>query len=243
MDALSISAASGMRSRLESLDLLANNIANTSTPGFKSDREFYNLYTAPEALDGDQVPDTLPVVQRHWTDFGQGTLAVTGNPFDLALNGKGFFTVSGPNGPLYTRSGNFQVSSAGELQSQDGNPVQGQDGKPINVNPKKPAIVTREGTVEQDGQVVGKLALVDFPQSESLDKVGSTYFKLTNVKGMVKAANATVQQGTLEGGNGSPAEQAVRLIGVMRQFEMLQKAISIGNAMSKKTVDEVARVS
>src|SRR5258708_34769289 len=182
MDALSISAASGMRSRLESLDLLANNIANTSTPGFKSDREFYNLYTAPEASDGDQIPDTLPVVQRHWTDFGQGTLAVTGNPFDLALNGKGFFTVSGPNGPLYTRSGNFQVRSTGELQTQDGNPVQGQDGKPINMKPRKPAIVTPKGTVEQDGQSGGKLAVANIPQSESLDKVRSTYVKWHNVR-------------------------------------------------------------
>jgi flagellar basal-body rod protein FlgF len=243
MDALSISAASGMRSRMESLDLVANNIANASTAGFKADREFYNLYVAPEAFDGDQTPDTLPVVQRHWTDFTQGSLTLTGNPFDLSLNGKGFFTVTGPNGPLYTRSGNFQVSSAGDLETQDGNPVQGLDGKSIKVNPKKAATVKRDGTIEQDGQVVGQLAVVDIAQPETLDKAGSTYFKLTDVKGMVKAANANVQQGSLEGSNGAPAEQAVRLIGVMRQFEMLQKAISIGNDMSKRTVDEVARVS
>jgi flagellar basal-body rod protein FlgF len=228
---------------MESLDLLANNIANTSTAGFKADREFYNLYTAPEAYDGDQAPATLPVVQRHWTDFSQGTLGLTGNPFDLALSGKGFFTVSGPNGPLYTRSGNFQLSLTGELQTQDGNAVQGQDGKPIVLNPKKAATVKPDGSIGQDGQFVAKLAIADIAQPEVLDKVGSTYFKLTDVKGIVKAANTNVQQGALEGGNGSPAEQAVRLIGVMRQFEMLQKAISIGNDMSKRAVDEVARVS
>ncbi len=243
MDTLSISAASGMRSRMESLDLLANNIANTSTAGFKADREYYNLYVSPEALGADQAPDTVPVIQRQWTDFSQGTLAATGNPFDLALNGKGFFTVAGPNGPLYTRSGNFQVSLGGVLQTQDGNSVQGADGKPIKINPNKAATVKPDGTIEQDGQVVAKLALADVAQTESLEKMGSTYFKLTDVKGIVKSAAAHVQQGALEGGNGSPAEQAVRLVGVMRQFEMLQRAMSIGNDMSKKAVDEVARVN
>jgi flagellar basal-body rod protein FlgF len=243
MDPISISAASGMRSRMESLDLIANNIANTSTTGFKADREFYNLYVGPDALDGNSAADTLPVLQRHWTDFGQGNLAPTGNPFDLGLSGKGFFTVSGPNGPLYTRSGNFQISLSGDLQTQDGKAVQGQDGKPIKLDPKKAAKVKRDGTIEQDGLVAGKLALVDVSTPESLEKMGSTFFKLTNVKELVKSANATVQQGVLETGNGSPAEQAVRLVGVMRQFEMLQRAMSIGNEMSKKAVDEVARVN
>src|SRR5215213_8626224 len=92
MDALSVSAASGMRSRMEALDLLANNIANSSTTGYKADREFYNLYVAPEAMDTGEMPTTAPVVERHWTDFSQGTTSPTGNSLDLALSGKGFFS-------------------------------------------------------------------------------------------------------------------------------------------------------
>src|ERR1035437_6894553 len=109
MDSLSISAASGMRSRMESLDMLANNLANATTVGFKSDREFYSLYTSSEAdVDGLQIAggaDTEPVIESHWTDMTQGVLRTTDNSLDLAIDGQGFFTVKGPNGKLYTRNG------------------------------------------------------------------------------------------------------------------------------------------
>ncbi len=241
MDPLSISAASGMRSRMEALDLLANNIANASTTGFKADREFYNLYVAPEAMGG---AETLPVVERHWTDFSQGVTAPTGNPLDVALAGKGFFAVDGKSGPLYTRNGNFTITATGTLQTQEGYAVRGEDGKPIKADPTKAISISTDGTVQQDGQTLGRLAVVDIPQQQDLQKLGSTYFQMNDVKAMVKAATGTqVQQGRLEGANGAPAEHAVRLVSVMRQFEMLQRALSIGADMNKKAIDEVARVS
>src|ERR1700690_2723679 len=92
MDTLTIAAAGGMRARMESLDMLANNLANTETGGYKTDREFYNLYVSAEAAGlGDGPAATLPVIERPWTDFSQGTLRATGSPLDLALSGKGFF--------------------------------------------------------------------------------------------------------------------------------------------------------
>src|SRR5271169_2056345 len=108
MDPLTISAASGLRSRMESLDMLANNIANASTSGYKADREFYSLYAAPEAEGPISGPDTLPVIERPWTDLSQGEVRSTGNPLDVALQGKGFFAVNGPGGPMYTRDGSFR---------------------------------------------------------------------------------------------------------------------------------------
>src|SRR5947208_8328714 len=101
MDALTGAAASGLRARMESLDMLANNLANAETGGYKTDREFYNLYVAPEAAAGES-PTTMPLVERPWTDFSQGTIRQTGNSLDFALSGKGFFAVDGPTGPLYT---------------------------------------------------------------------------------------------------------------------------------------------
>jgi flagellar basal-body rod protein FlgG len=98
--------------------------------------------------------------------------------------------------------------------------------------------------VEQDGQALGRIAVVEIDRQQDLEKLGSTYFKLTDVKGMVKAAQGTqVQQGRLEGANGAPAEHAIRLVSVMRQFEMLQRAMSIGSDMNRKVVEEVAKVS
>src|SRR5580692_7497184 len=124
MDNLTISAAGGMQARMESLDMLANNLANTETGGYKTDREFYNLYISAEAGGAANVTATaLPVIERPWTDFSQGTLRATGSPLDLALSGKGFFAVDGPSGNLFTRNGNFRISPGGSLVTSEGYPV------------------------------------------------------------------------------------------------------------------------
>jgi flagellar basal-body rod protein FlgF len=243
MDAISISAASGMRSRMESLDLLANNIANGSTSGFKADHEFYSLYIAPEALESTDPAATLPVVERRWTDFSQGALTATGNPLDLALSGSGFFVVEGKTGPVYTRNGNFRISPDGEMQTQDGLPVRKAGGGSIKVDPAKTFNVSTDGTVSQDGQTIGTLEFAGFDHPETLEKMGASYFRLSNVKELVRTVNAQVHQGQLEGANGAPAENAVRLVTIMRQFEMLQRALSIGTDMNRKAIDEVARAT
>ena len=127
MDTMTATAASGLRSRMESLELLANNVANATTGGYKSDREFYSLYAAPEAQDSDPI-STMPVIERPWTDMSQGIVNSTGNPLDVALSGKGFFSVAGPNGPLYTRNGSFRLAADGKLVTTDGYPVLGVSG-------------------------------------------------------------------------------------------------------------------
>jgi flagellar basal-body rod protein FlgF len=248
MDPLLISAASGMKSRMESLEMLANNVANSGTTGFKSDREFYNLYVSQDALDGSADglrpdPSTLPVIERHWTDFGQGPLLPTGNSLDLAISGKGFFVVDGTNGPVYTRNGNFRLSAAGQVITQDGQPVRimRPDGKPAVLDPTATIDVDTKGEVHQNGQVAGKLAMVEFDDSSKLAKLGSTYFKLDGVTPKLAAA-AEVHQGSIESSNVPTGEAAVKLVSVMRQFEMMQRALSLGNDMNRLSVDEVAKV-
>ena len=244
MDPLTISAASGLRSRMESLDMLANNIANASTGGYKADREFYSLYAAPEAEGPISGPDTLPVIERPWTDFSQGEVRSTGNPLHVALEGKGFFSVNGPGGPMYTRDGSFHLSSASQLVTVDGYPVRGTDGNPITLSAATPAEVLPDGTVHQDGQAAGQIAVVDFASPAALGKVGRNYFRPAEGSAApVPAAGYEVRQGSLEGSNASSAEAAVRLVSVMRQFEMLQKAAALGGEMNRKAVEEVARVS
>ena len=247
MDALTIAAASGMRARMESLEILANNIANQASPGFKKDQEFYYLYMAPEALADAQAglapfPQNVPLIEKQWTDFTQGVLSTTGNPSHFALSGNGFFTVQGRSGPLYTRNGSFQLSSAGRLQTQEGYPVWDQQGKPIQLDPNAPFEVTQSGEIRQSGAVLGTIGTVDFPEPNVLTKETGTYFRLNDDALRPATSTATVHQGKLEAANGSPAESAVRLVSVMRQFEMLQKAITIGGEMNRKA-DEVARVA
>lgn len=236
MNSLLVSAASGMKARMDSLDMLANNVANTGTSGFKADREFYSIYQSQ-----------LPVVQSNWTDLSQGTFTPTANPLDLAISGPGFFALTSPNGVVYTRSGHFRISKANELVSPDGFPLRDAlgGGKPIVIDPLQPFTVEKSGSIMQSGQTIGKIQIEQIPSAASaFSKLGKTYFALSNPLVAPAADQASeVQQGFIEESNVPVADAAVRLITVMRQFEMLQKALNIGAQMDRQAVQEVAKVS
>ena len=241
MDPMTAMAASGLRSRMESLDLVANNMANASTGGYKADREFYSLYTAAEAQDSD-LPATMPVIQQHWTDLSQGTIANTGNALDLALSGEGFFSVSGPNGKLYTRNGQFHLAANGRLVTADGYAVLSAAGTPVTAQGTLPIEISRDGTMKQDGQSIGQLEIADFTGT-AVTKQGGNYFRTVDSNaGLSTPADTTVEQGKLEASNTGNAESAVRLVSIIRQFEMLQKAVLIGDDMNKQAIEQVAKV-
>lgn len=246
MDQLTSAAASGLRARLESLDLLANNLANASTTGFKADREFYNLYRSADTMDvpPGSDPAAMPVVQQHWTDFSKGVLESTSNPLDLAIAGNGFFQVISPSGALYTRDGSFRLSPSGQIVTQGGFPVVDQKEKPIKVDPAKSIEVSSDGTIRQEGIDVATLKIADVGDSHLLSKQGQNYFQLSSSNVQTPAIKQPdIQQGKRETANFQPAESAVRLVTIMRQFETLQKAMSIGTDMNRRSVEDVARVS
>jgi flagellar basal body rod protein FlgG len=227
---------------MESLDLLANNVANASTGGYKSDREFYSLYASPEALDSDAV-STMPVIERPWIDLSQGVLHATGNQLDVALSGKGFLAVDGPSGPLYTRNGSLRIAPDGKLVSSDGFPLRDVRGVSLTLQPSRPVDIGKDGTVQQGGTVIGQLEIADFTSTAGLTKQGSNYLRVADPALRTTApAGTSVEQGKLESSNTGSAESAVRLVSVMRQFEMLQKAVTLGAEMNRRAVEEVAKV-
>jgi flagellar basal-body rod protein FlgF len=247
MDPLTISAASGIKARMEALDMLANNIANASTSGFKLDRESYNVYFASDGEAGEEPstsPSASPLVEKNWTDFSQGNLVPTGNGLDLALEGRGFFVVDGPNGPLFTRNGAFRMTRSGVLETAEGHAVRvtTPDGKPYKLDPLLPVQISPDGSIAQGSASIGRIATADFDSPGSLSKTGRSYFQVRNPVSQLALAPAGIRQGSLESANVVPSESAVRLVSVMRQFETLQKAMSIGVEMSRKAVDEVAKV-
>jgi flagellar basal-body rod protein FlgF len=216
--------------------MLANNIANSGTTGFKSDREFYDLY--------DQ---RLPVIKTQWTDFSQGSMVATGNPLNLALSGKGMFALNSPNGVVYSRTGDFRISKTNQIETPEGYTIRNllDQGLPITVDPDQPIDISKDGTVSQSGQALGQIQ-VDSPDStpQALSKLGNSYFMSGAGVPVSKASNSTeILQGQVEQSNVSVSESAVRLVGVMRQFEMLQKAMNISSDMGKRAIEEVARVA
>ena len=215
--------------------MLANNIANSETVGFKADREFYNLYQ-----------QQLPYIEDHWTDFAQGSLIPTGNPLNAALSGKGFFVVQGPSGPMYTRNGNFQILKNHQLATAEGYQVRDvrREGQPVTVDPAQAISIDKTGVVTQGGQIVGQMEIARMPTAaETVRKLGHSYFAMLERGAPAPAGETEVLQGQLEQSNVTVSDAAVRLVSVMRQFEMLQKAMNIGAQMNKEAIQEVARVS
>jgi flagellar basal-body rod protein FlgF len=237
MDPLLITAASGMKARMDSLDMLANNMANSGTAGFKTDREFYNLYE-----------QSLPTIERQYTDYSQGQLLATGNPLNVALNGKGFFALNAPSGIVYSRAGIFRVSTtANQLETAEGYTLRNviDNGKPITVDPKQTVDIAKDGTVSQGGQTLGQIEIAQpASPSDTLKKLGSTYFALLDKNGSAPIATDTeILQGQLEQSNVPMGDSAVKLVSIMRQFEMMQKAINLGTEMNKQAISEVAKPS
>ncbi len=244
MDALITAAASGLRARIESLDLLANNLANANTVGFKADREFYSTYLAPESLDGPEgtLPVQSPVVEKNWTDFQQGVMTATGSPLDVALAGPGFFILQSGSGPLYTRNGNFRLQPDGLLTGTTGEPVLDAERKTIRLDPKLPVQIDEGGVIRQGAAVAARLAVIDFEDRSQLQKAGAAVFRYSQTGPPPKPSSSKVEQGRLEAANFQPAESAVRLVNVMRQFEMLQRAIALGSEMNRRAIEEVAKL-
>jgi len=236
-----------MRARLEALDLVANNLANTSTPGFKADREVYTLYMGEDSINAAEAGTGLaqtaaPYLERHHTDPRQGVLLDTGNPSELALSGEGYFVLEAPDGLRLTRAGRIRIDRDGRLVSPEGFEFVTVEPRRIRANPARPVDVDREGVVSQDGQVLGRLRLVKADLSASSRREG-IYFQLDSSSlSSLGPASAEVHQGKAEASNVSVPETAVRLVQILRQFETLQRAIQLGGEMGRKAVEEVARV-
>ena len=186
------------------------------------------------------------VILRHaWQSFRR---ARRGEPvgeqeLNHLLSGRGFLAVNGPSGVLYTRNGSLHVSKSGELVTGDGYPVRATGGGSLAVTSGKPVEIDKDGTVRQDGATLGQLAVVDFKSTDSLKKQSGACFLNDDAKNPpVAAANVQVEQGQTEGSNVAVPEAAMRLVGVMRQFEMLQKAVLMGVDMNRKAIEEVAKV-
>ena len=249
MDPLTIAAAAGTRARLESLEMLANNIANASTAGFKADREFYGLYMSADAAqslaeNGRPSPTDIPEIEHHWTDYSQGTLTGTGNPLDLAIAGNGYFELSTSGGTRWTRNGSFSIGLSGKLETQNGDPlsVTPPPGREFKLDPNLPFKISKNGDIVQAGQTLGRIVLKSPRDSQIvLEKAGTSYFKTDTTSSPIDVTGSAIEQGFLETSNLSMADSAVRLVSVMRQFEMLQKATALGSDMNKKAIEEVGR--
>ena len=237
MDSGFYAACTALMGRTQALDLVANNLANVSTPGFRAQHETFRSILANSSLfpmSGlNEAVNNYSVLGGSELDLSQGELEKTGNDLDLALQGPGFFVVQSANGRVFTRNGNFHVSAKGKLVTSEGDPVMGDSGQIDIVG--EPVAVSPDGTISVNGAVAGKVKLVDFPSGTNLTNVGTTYYSAPP-KSEVNASNVSVQQGSLELSNVNPVASAIELVTLQRSAELMQRALS----MFHSEMDQVA---
>jgi len=240
-------AASGMLAEAQRTDVISNNLANVTTAGFKKDvtitKDFASLLIS-RVNDGVEAPaiGSLGVgvmVDEVATDYSTGTVKTTGNDFDLAIEGKGFFAVQTPQGKRYTRNGTFAKSSRGELVTSDGYQVLGTNG-PILVNDGKMTVSTN-GRVMVGNNEVGTLQLVDFADERQLTKEGAGMFIAADNQQEQPAAGS-VKQGALEMANVNVVGEMVNLISNYRAYEINGKVIQSHDNLLGKAANDVGKL-
>ena len=244
-------AASGALLSQRRLEILSNNLANINTAGFKREKAFLSILENPRevrenlaAVAKSQGGGTVPLWQQLETKtiLAQGVVKPTGNPFDLALEGKGFFCVESPEGERYTRSGGFTLSPEGDLVTHDGYRVLGKGG-PIRIEGAAQFSVDEEGNVTIDGAQADKLKVVSFTEEASLERVGSTLFAASDLAGQEeKSGSIKVSQGFLEMSNVEAVQTMTEMIELLRGYEAYQKTIRQIDDMTSKSINEVGRV-
>jgi len=237
-------ASVGAFNNQQRLDVLANNLANINTPGFKQDRLVFRV---PVEKEGDSHTDYLqgpssPMPSGARTDFSQGILRHTDNALDLALDGTGFFCIKTPGGTHYTRNGSFAINEDGVLATREGLPVLGKGGE-IKINGSN-VHVDEGGKVSVDGSEVGTLKVVTVSQPESLKKMGNTLFA-PGGSGVAeeKAEGFKVRQGYLETSNVNGIRVMTEMIDISRGYESYQKVIQFLNDAARKSIDGVGRLA
>jgi flagellar basal-body rod protein FlgF/flagellar basal-body rod protein FlgG len=228
MDSGFYAACAALMARSQALDLVANNLANTSTPGFRGQHNIFRSFLATasghQGSGLNRAVNDFGISGGSQMDLTEGNLEHTGNDLDFGVQGPGFFQIQTANGPVYTRNGNFQVSTQGQLMTSQGDPVMGDQGVIRIVG--GPVTVSADGTISVRGAVAGKIKLVEFPPGTAMESVGKTYYSAPKNTG-TPAKQSTMVQGSLESSNVNPVAGAVELVAVQRYAEMMQRALSM----------------
>jgi flagellar basal-body rod protein FlgF len=242
-------------------DVIANNLANVNTNGFKQtllqvqsapSLDVYRMQNDPGTTGGKAVPGvavdsyvgslgTGALVYDTPNAYAQGPLEQTGNPLDMAISGSnGFFAVGTGQGVRYTRDGQFLRDGNGQLATQDGDPVLGTNGQPITV-PTGPFTVGTDGTITQNGVNVGQIQVVQFANLVALRPQGDNFFQNTGNAGPSPATGASVQQGSLEKSTTNVVQSMVDLISAERWFETNQKMVQTQDDATELAISSVGK--
>jgi flagellar basal-body rod protein FlgF len=233
----------GMRSRQNTLEAQANNIANASTVGFKAERLIYSTYEAAKKGTSDKQSLVAGVLTSGSTDFTEGAFQQTGRTLDVAIDGDAFLQIQTPRGVRYTRAGNLSLNANGQLVTKNGDLVVGETGA-ITLPQEGEISIGADGSLAVGGQTFDKLKLVRFNNpAAALTKEGDSLFLATGAEQAQENINSKVHQGALENSNINSISEMVAMINNNREFESLEKSLSLTmNDIGRKISSEIGKM-
>lgn len=244
MDPAYYVAAGSLKARAYQLETLSNNLANSSTVGYKSERSFFQVFNkavqSSRNLPLTRFVNDGTVLAQRGIDFSQGPIRSTGRSLDLALEGDAFFMIQTPQGPRATRDGRFQMGTDGLLSARDGSPVMGKNGSPLRIDPRggKPSFAL-DGTLSQDGKVMGQLDIRAFENPGTMEREGANRYNPGALK--AKPVRATVAAGHLEESTVDTSAAMVDMIRLNRLYEMSMKVAStLTNDLDARSITTIA---
>ncbi|MBQ2450005.1 MAG: flagellar basal-body rod protein FlgF [Lachnospiraceae bacterium] len=252
-------AYTGMLNEQYRMDIMSNNLANADTVGFKkegSTSQAYSEVMAVKIKDTTEDPNTpkrlgnmsLGVkIGETYTDFSQGSLRDTGNTYDLALSGDGFFNIeftnkAGETSTKYTRAGNFTLTKEGYLTTKDGDYVLGENGRIQLSTTAGNTVIMEDGSIYQDDVLVTKLKITEFEDTNYLTHYGESMWDAKEGAVANDATDFRVHQGYVEMSNISVVTEMVNMISIQRQYEANQKLITTYDESLDKSVNQIGRV-
>ncbi|MDQ5988365.1 MAG: Flagellar basal-body rod protein FlgG [Syntrophus sp. SKADARSKE-3] len=219
------------------LDHVANNIANATTPGFKTEHLHYFISQTPKP-GSDLPPEHSPQLA---IDHSQGAIQKTGNPLDVAIHGDGFFAVQAKGNIVYTRKGDFTVTSDGKLVTTSGEEVLGDGGALVITGSK--VRINDQGVVEVDGAEIGRLRVVTFDNKKALVRQGAGLFRDPGAAGLKTVEEPVILSGHLEVSNVQAVKEMIGMVDLQRSFETYQKIILTMQDMDKLSTSRVGRLA
>ncbi len=224
-------------SLMKELSSIANNIANSDTAGFRREGFLFSEYV--QAIEGPGQSVSQTNIGGRFFDGRTGGLAETGSPFDLAIDGEGYFAVQTPRGERLTRAGAFMVNHEGEMTNPDGYPLLSESGGPIAIPAGATSVtIAPDGSIAIDGAPLGKIGVFTAPAT-SLMREGSNLFKATQEK--LPVEEPRVAQGFIEDSNVDPVVEIARLIEVQRAYELGQQLLQDEDDRISRTIESFGR--
>jgi flagellar basal-body rod protein FlgF len=243
MDNALLVSLSQQMAAYRSMDVIANNLANLSTPAFKRESvKFEQFVQQVQPSEGQTGTQTLSFVKDTGVtrDLSEGRLESTGDPLDLAVNGKGYFVVQTAAGNRYTRNGHLTLDGSGQLVTDAGDPILG-DGGPITVAAEDGHVhIAADGTVSGVRGEIGKLQLVGFSDETALQKEGSSLY--SSSQSPDAPATGTIEQGMLEISNVEPVIEISHMIDVMRAYQATASLTQSQEDLKRQAIDKLGSV-